>query len=137
MTAPRWTQADINYLADPHVQAIGRTIIASSGILHGPRPCQAELVWQRINRDWPGIDSAAMRVDAYGQETPVTGGGVAPMCGSHREQPLPTLTRDGYDSAVDIDGYVVDNRWQPGHGLAAALAVSIGFWTLLWWVVFG
>jgi hypothetical protein len=36
-----------------------------------------------------------------------------------------------------LDGYVVDNRWQPRHGLAAALAVSIGFWTLLWWVVFG
>jgi hypothetical protein len=105
MTAPRWTQADISYLADPHVQAVGRTIIASSGILHGPRPCQAELVWQRINRDWPGIDSAAMRVDAYDQD--------------------------------DIDGYVVDNQWQPGRGLAAAIAVSIGCWALLWWVVFG
>jgi hypothetical protein len=99
MTAPRWTQADISYLADPHVQAIGRTIIASSGILHSNRPCQAEQVWDRINRDWPRIDAAAMRVDPYDQD--------------------------------DIDGYVVDNRWQPGRGLAAAIAVSIGFWTLV------
>jgi hypothetical protein len=42
----------------------------------------------------------------------------------------------GLDDAKD-GTYVVDNRWQPGRGLAAALAVSIGFWTLLWWVVFG
>jgi hypothetical protein len=41
-----------------------------------------------------------------------------------------------YDQAADsLDGYVVDNRWQPGRGLIAALAVSIGFWTLLWWVL--
>jgi hypothetical protein len=39
--------------------------------------------------------------------------------------------------AEALDGYVVDNQWQPGRGLAAALAISIGFWTLLWWVVFG
>jgi hypothetical protein len=68
MTAPYWTQADIAYLRDPHVQAIGRTIIASSGILHGNHPCQARNVWDRINRDWPGIDSAALRVEPYDQD---------------------------------------------------------------------
>jgi hypothetical protein len=42
----------------------------------------------------------------------------------------------GLDDAKD-GTYVVDNRWQPGRGLAAALAVSSGFSTLLWWGVFG
>jgi hypothetical protein len=101
MTAPRWTQSDISYLRDPHVQAIGRTIIASRGILHGERPCNRHC-WDRINRDWPGIDSAAMRVEPYDHE------------------------------AEALDGYVVDNRWIDWPTIQRAIALCAGFAAALW-----